>query len=96
MNFKADDICVTHSLPRHMAHFNGEECSIINFIANGESFTHRGKSYTAKEAGCCINTRHGELIVSPSQLRKKPSLGDQSVQEIWNDLIHRLTEGVPA
>ena len=94
--FKVDDVCVLHSLPRHMAHYNGEECSIKEFIAIGHCFSRYGVTFRAKEIGYRVNTRHGDLFVRPSELRKKDSPGKQSADQIWNDLLHRLTEGVPA
>lgn len=96
MNFKVGDIVEIHSLADHHARYNGAEGAITKFVCAGEKLLYEGRLYTVPFDGCLIDLSDETVCALLRNIRHPRRGTSQSATQIWNDLIHRLTEGVPA
>lgn len=94
-DIRPGDICIVQNL-KHRPELNGEEVLVLDmrFInpigrATGEP--------CGEEWHYIVEWSDGDVTAQARhELRKKPDSDDQSVEQMWNELIRQLTEGIPA
>lgn len=95
MIFKIGDIVEIHGLVNY-AQYNGTEGTVAVVFNAGDWIDYKGRGGFAPESGYLLELSNEFVCVGAPYVRRPKEPGDQSADQIWNDLIHRLTQGVPA
>lgn len=95
MSFKIGDIVEIHSLVNHIE-YNGREGTVMVAFRKGDVIHYRANLGIAPRDGYLLQLSDEFVCVAPSFIRYPRKPGNESVDQIWNDLIYRLTEGIPA